>query len=691
VRLARLVPPYPKPRLLPFARRHLLPFTKRWSIRLVKFTLVSALLLTAAGLGVLKAILAMPLPSPTVPDQVSIVTYSDGSPLATLGAWHQVDVPLAHVPLGVQHAVLAAENRGFYHDAGLSITGTLRAAIVNVRGGDTQGGSTISQQYVKNAYLSPQRTITRKLREAAISVKLNHDYPKSQILEWYLNTICFGRGAYGIYAAAETYFGKQPGSLTVAEGAVLAASIRSPALYDPIAHPKEARDRWDFVLAGMVSQGWLSAADRATLRYPHVLRPGAGLFDENAGPNGLLLRQVREEMDRLGLDESLLGRGHLRVQTTVDSHAQPAAIRSVRGFTNGQPANLRAALMAVEPATGAIRAYYGGADGTGVDYLQAARQPGSTFKPFALAAAVERGTSPFAMYDGSSPRTFYGMPHPIHNDDNEQCPKCTLIEATTRSINTAYYELAQQVGGRAIADVAHRLGIPAKDARGKPSLQERNGTVLAQIVLGKYEVRPYDLTTAYATLAAGGTKHPPYLIERITTDTGAVLYQHRAVPGVFAVYGGVADDTALAMQDVAAYNGHALAGGRPAAAKTGTVGLNGRDNKDAWMAGFTPQLASVVWVGTDRNKPIRTATGTPIKGGTVPAAIWQRFMSSALAARPVDTRLTLSPLSTAEAERRAKYLVLVTGRAPSVPVMPPPAGVSLSDAGIRWPPRPTER
>jgi membrane peptidoglycan carboxypeptidase len=670
--------------------RSLMPFARRWALRLVRFTLVCALLLTAGGLGVLKAILAMPLPSPSVPDQVSLLTYSDGSPLATVGAWHQMDVPLSQVPQGVQHAVLAAENRGFYQDAGLSITGTLRAAIVTARGG-SQGGSTISQQYVKNAYLSPERTLRRKVREAAISIKLNHDYPKSRILEWYLNTICFGRGAYGIYAAAETYFGKPPGTLTVAEGAVLASSIRSPALYDPIAHPKEAKDRWDFVLNGMVSQGWLGAADRAKLRYPRVLRPGAGLFDENSGPNGLLLRQVREEMDRLGLPESLLGRGHLRVQTTVDSHAQPAAIRSVRGFTRGQPANLRAALLAIDPATGAIRAYYGGADGTGVDYLLAARQPGSTFKPIALATAVERGTSPFDVYDGSSPRTFYGMPHPIHNDDDEQCPACTLVEATTRSINTAYYELAQQVGGRAIADMAHRLGIPAKDGRGKPTLQEKSGTVLAQIVLGKYEVRPYDLANAYATVAAGGVRRTPYLIERISTDTGAVLYQHHPDRGVPVLFGPVADDTALAMRDVAGYNGHALDGGRPSAAKTGTVGLNGRDNKDAWMAGFTPQLASVVWIGTDRSKPIRTAGGTPIKGGTLPAAIWQRFMSSALAARPVDTRLTLSPQSTEEARRRAKYLLLLGERRPGVPIPPVPPG-GWSDGGpVVVAPRPTQR
>jgi membrane peptidoglycan carboxypeptidase len=422
----------------------------------------------------------------------------------------------------------------------------------------------------------------------------------------------------------------------------------------------------------MVSADWLSATERATLRYPRVLSAGAGLFDENAGPNGLVLRQVREEMDRLGLDESLLGRGHLRVQTTVDSHAQPAAVAAVRQYTKGRPTDLRAALMAVDPATGAIRAYYGGATGTGVDYLQGARQAGSTFKPIALAAAVEQGISPFAVYNGRSPRSFYGMPHPIHNDGDAQCPQCTLVAATTRSINTAYYSMARQVGGRPIAAMAHRLGIPAKDGRGRATLQEADGTVLTQIVLGKYEVRPYDLTASYATLAAGGTRRAPYLIERISTDTGTVLYQHRADRGTRVVAAGVADDTAMAMRGVAGYVGHPLAGNRPSSAKTGTVGLDDRDNKDAWMAGFTTQLAAVVWIGTDRSKPIRTAQGQPISGGTLPAAIWQRFMNNALAGHPSDPRLTRAPLSTAELERRLKYLALVRGRVPGLPPQLPP-------------------
>lgn len=632
-RLARLS--WPRPRLPRLLSRWARPARRRplWR-RLLRAVLVTVLLLASAVAGAVYAMVRVPYPDLIVEDKVSVITYADGTPLATWGATHRIDVPLSRVPPPVRQAVLAAENRDFYADHGFSVRGTLRAAINNVRGKQTQGGSTISQQYVKNAYLSTERTFRRKVTELAISIKLNREYSKDQILEWYLNTVCFGRGAFGIEAGAETFFGKQVQQLTVAEAAVLASSIRSPTFYDPQSHPQAAQQRWAFVLDAMVAQGWLDQTTRDGLRYPRVLPRGAGLFSENAGPNGIVLQQVREELAGNGFDEARLNRDHLRVVTTLDARAQRAAIDTMQQALAGQPRQLRTALVAVDPRTGAVRAYYGNASGVGMDYAQSWRQPGSTFKPLALAVAVGNGLPVWATFDGSSPRTFYGLPHPLRNDHDAQCPQCTLVEATTRSINTAYYDLALRVGGSSIAALAHRLGIPDRDDAGRRTLQEKSGTVLAQIVLGKYEVRPYDLATVYATLAAGGVRHQPYLVKEIVDSAGRVVYRHRDQPARRVLSPDVANDTAYAMRQVPAHTGHPLPGGRPAAAKTGTVALDGKQNKDAWMAGFTPQLSTVVWVGTDRNRPIQTADHRPIDGAGLPAAIWQRFTGAALAGRP---------------------------------------------------------
>jgi membrane peptidoglycan carboxypeptidase len=603
---------------------------RRWR-RLLRLALAAMLLALSAVAGMVYALVQVPYPDLIVPDQVSLITYSDGTPLATWGSLHRIDVPLSRVPEPVRNAVLAAENRDFYGDHGFSLTGTVRAAVNDVRGGPVQGGSTITQQYVKNAYLTSERTLRRKLTELAVATKLNREHSKDEILEWYLNTVCFGRGAFGVEAGAETYFGKQVQDLSVVEGAVLASSIRSPTFYDPQTHPDDARERWGYILDGMVEQGWLDRAARDQLRYPRVLPRGAGLFSANAGPNGLVLQQVREELARNGFDEARLNRDHLRVVTTLDARAQRAALDTVGRLRSGQPSRLRAALVALDPKDGAVRAYEGGRDGTGLDYLQSWRQPGSTFKPIALAAGLSQGIPVWATYDGSSPRTFYGLPKPLTNAGNEQCPNCTLVEATTRSINTAYYDLALTLSGRRIAEMAHRLGIPDRDDRRRPTLQEKNGTVLAQIVLGRYEVRPYDLATVYATLAAGGIRHEPYLVKQIVDSSGRVVYRHRPQPGRRVVDTAIANDVGYAMRGVLAHTGHPLRAGRVAATKTGTVAIDRRQNKDAWMAGYTPQLATVVWVGTDHSAPIQTGAGKPIDGSGLPAAAWQRFTDAALA------------------------------------------------------------
>ena len=460
---------------------------------------------------------AVPTADQIQTNQTSVVYYSDGATeLARVGEENRTDVALDAVPEHVRNAILAAENRGFYIDPGISFSGIIRAVWNNLTGGDTQGGSTITQQYVKISLLTSEQSFARKFQELFLAVKLDNEFSKDEILEYYLNTIYYGRGANGIQAAAETYFGKNVGDLSVAEGAVLASSIRSPSLYDPTNNPEEAADRFSYVLDGMVEQGWLSEADRDAQEFPEVLPPGPSSFNRANGPEGLILNEVRKELAAVGFDESRLFRDGLRVTTTVSLGAQQAAIQSVNDILAGQPANLRPALVSIDPATGGVIAYYGGAVGTGFDYAQTYRQPGSSFKPFVVAAALEQGIGVQARRDGSSPQTFPDREQPVRNSEGGQCGGCTVREALTRSLNTVFYGLALEVGGAAVADVAHRAGIAREMQDATPTLS-RDGVTASAIGIGEYEVRPIDQAHAFATFAAGGIERPTYSSARSPT------------------------------------------------------------------------------------------------------------------------------------------------------------------------------
>jgi membrane peptidoglycan carboxypeptidase len=598
--------------------------------------LLTLLMLPVVVFAVLYATINVPLPNQIQATQVSVLTYSNGAELARIGAQNRTDVPLSRVPMLVQYAVLAAEDRNYWSEPGVSVRGIARALYNDARGRNVQGGSTITQQYVKNAYLTQERTLSRKTKEAIIAIKLNREFSKQQILEWYLNTIYYGRGAYGLESAAETYFHLPVQKLTVAQGAVLAASIRSPALYDPQEHPDSARARWQFVIDGMAKQGWITQGDAATLAYPKVQPRIASRLNQVSGPNAYAVEQVKDELANLGFDEALLNRKGLRVQTTIDQRAQAAAVTAVNQTFAGQPATLRQALVAVDPTSGAVRSYYGGASGTGFDYAQAWRPPGSSFKPYVLATALSQSLhadsklNVYSTFDGTSPRTIQGQT--VHNSENAQCPNCTLLEAMKRSINTVFYDLAVQVGPKNVAAMAQQMGVAATH-NGKPTLQQ-NGTTAGGIGIGQYEVRPVDQAVGFSTLADGGVRRPAYFVQRVTDTAGHVLYQ-RPGTGQRVLDAAVANDVTYSMEPVAAFSRDALASGRPSAAKTGTQQFGKTNfNSDVWMVGFTPQISTAVWVGSDNPGPLKDANGNPLFGRGLPGLTWKTFMDTYLSGQP---------------------------------------------------------
>ena len=598
--------------------------------------------LLAFALGWL--IFSVPTPAEVAIPQVATISYADGTELAKIspgGNVNRVNVRLDQIPPHVQNAVLAAEDRSFRSNPGFDIAGIGRAVWNQITGG-SGGGSTITQQYIKVTTKQDDFSLWRKYREIVLAAKISKDYSKEQILENYLNTIYFGRGAHGIQAASQAYFDKTVEQLTVSEGAMLAGLIQAPSRWDPAKDAGGSSERWNFVLDGMVSQGWLPAGDRQAQQFPQWVPPKVteGGIPEDA--KGHIYTQVKRELEANGISEQVLNTEGLRISTTIDPKVQQQAEESARRIMKGQPTNLRASLVAVDPRTGGIVAYYGGENGRGYDYAQVVRQPGSSFKPFAMAAALEQNP-PIGLgetFDGTSPRVFGNLE--ISNSESAPCPNCSLKTAMTESVNTIFYDLVfNRVGPGRVADVAHRAGIPG-DLLPNPT---------GGIALGDKEVHPTDMAAAFGTFANDGRYFAPHLITRVETADGRVLFERGTDPGKLQFNQQVARNVTESMTDVAGFSGIPLSDGRPVAAKTGTVQhrIPGQNN-DAWTVGYTPQLSAAVWIGSDDNTPIKTAAGRPIFGRMLPGQIWQRFMSGALRAQPVETFSPFVPLGAPPAE-----------------------------------------
>jgi penicillin-binding protein 1A len=560
---------------------------------------------------------------------------ADGTLLARLYRQNRVLVPYEAIPQVVIDAVVAAEDQRFFKHDGYDIKAIARAALANAREDQVvQGGSTITQQFVKNTYFRrPTQTFERKLRELRLAIEVERIYTKEQILERYLNTVYFGDGAYGIRTAANVFFGHRLSEIGVEEAALLAAVIRSPSLYNPRDHSRRARIRRNYVLSRMEALGMLTA--RRSVRARRL--PLGVSEDPPRVPTKepYFVEAVKRELlrdGRLGSDPEerarTLYKGGLKVETTLEPELQREARRAIDSILN-QPGDPEASLVAIRPESGEIVAMIGGRDwkasqvnlALGAAGGGSGRQPGSSFKPLALAAALESGVHLTDEYQ-SSPVSFTfpdGSTWNVNNAEGGGYGLMSLEEATVRSVNGVYARLAVEIGAGQIASQARTMGVASR-LRPYPA-----------IALGAQEVSVLDMATAYATLANGGTAIEPTTIRSITTSDGASLKpeQERVEAAVSA--GNTYLISKVLEQVIIRGTGRAANIGRPAAGKTGTT----NDYGDAWFVGYTPDLVTAVWVGYPQGRiPMTSVHGVRVYGGTFPAQIWRSFMISALEGVP---------------------------------------------------------
>jgi membrane peptidoglycan carboxypeptidase len=581
---------------------------------------------------------SIPDPNAYVNSQSTIIQYSNGAEIGRIGTQNRQILPLAKIPLKLRYAVMAAEDRDFYSNRAFSPTGIARALLNNIRSGDlnSAGGSTITQQYAKTAFLTPSRTIQRKIKELVISLKLENAMTKDQILENYLNTIYFGRGAYGVQTAAQQYFNRNANQLTLSQSAVVASILRSPGLYDPFFGDKAQKERnkarlearFQYVLNGMLEKKWITEAEVKAAKMPLIApRTTSGQL---SGPKGYIIDSVQKELSKVGFTQEQLLVGGYVIKTTLDQRAQTSAVDAVNRLTpSPAPANLHTALVAIRPGTGEVIAMYGGRDYV-VRQLNDATQSialaGSTFKPFALIAGLEAGIPLTSMWNGDSPQIFddLGKPYEVANYGNEGWGQVDLLSATQHSINTVYVPLGIKAGLDKVVDAARRAGIPETVAMiGTPS-----------VTLGVASPHVIDVANSYATFAAQGIYSKPYMVAQVTGPNKGVLYQGK--PQTQEVFSKevMADLTYALKSVVNGGTGSAALGlGRPAAGKTGTS----QSNASAWFAGYTPQLAATVALFRDSASESLNGIGglTSVTGGSFPARIWTAFMKGALRNEPV--------------------------------------------------------
>jgi penicillin-binding protein 1A len=600
----------------------------RWT-PVIRISLLVLLLAAIAG-GVSGCValgkISQGLPDPTKPltgtDQTTQVLDRNGKQITGLFAdQNRQYVTLKDIPLVLRHAVIATEDQRYYQHAGVDPIGMLRALWIDIRAGaQVQGGSTITQQYVKQAFVGDERSLKRKVQEALLAYRLEQAYSKDKILEMYLNTIYFGHGAYGVQTAAKVYFGKSVQQLSVAEAAMLAGVIKSPAGYSPYLQPVAAKGRRDTVLGQMRDQGYIDAATYAAAVASPIKTAGLK-GDSRIAP--YFVAYLKEQLVKT-YGEDVVYRGGLKVTTTLDLKTQAAAEKAVRDVLPNKT-DPSAALVALDPKTGEILAMVGGRDFQTQQFnvaTQGHRQSGSSFKPFVLATALQQGISPEQTFNASSAKLQIpgGQTWSVAGESGFSGPM-RLREATWYSINPVFAQLVLKVGADNVVKTARAMGITTTI------------TPVPAVALGGMAegVTPLEMADAYATFANGGSHLPAIGILQVTDSTGKVLYSAKPV-GTPAIDPAIAYLTTDILKGVIQHGTATAADiGRPAAGKTGTT----QSNADAWFVGYTPQLVASVWMGyADAARPMTSVHGITVYGGSFPAKIWAAFMKAALANTP---------------------------------------------------------
>jgi penicillin-binding protein 1A len=605
----------------------------------------------AAGtvIGLIYAFARVPLPSEIPTAQTIVFLDKTGrQEIGTLSAQeNRRVVRLNEIPEDTRRAVLAAEDRDFYEHGAISWRGLARATAANLlRRRISEGGSTITQQYVKNAFpgVGRDRTLFRKLKEAVLAVKLERKFSKDQILEFYMNTVYYGRGAYGVDAAARTYFKRKAEDLRPEQGALLAGVIRSPEFYGKKEHQVSAKARRNYILQAMVDRGWLSAKEgRAAIAKKLGVSWNAkrqGIANSRAP---FFLEKVRQYLvARYGAEAVNLG--GLRVRTTLDMNMQRQADQTVTRILNSPRTDPKAALVAIDPRNGAVRAMYGGRSYKSRQFNYATdslRQAGSTMKPFVLAQALTDGISVNTPYPGPAELIVDG--EDFHNYGDTNYGMLTLRDATRLSVNTIYVQLMQTVRPDRVVKFARAHGLEAElDGRAGTDRDPRPleappllKPVLSQS-LGSGSVTTLQLASAFGTWANRGIHQTPHLVEIVRDSRDRVLEDNthpqgrQVIPQVHA-------DTINMVLKGAVENGTGTAArlfGREVAGKTGTTS----DYTDARFVGYTTNLVTSVWLGFDNNnhKLLNVRGLSAVSGGSLPAQIWHDFMDQATRNRPID-------------------------------------------------------